>query len=166
MNKLLPSFHSAARRFALVLVAAIVVAAPAFAAPYAVGQKVDSFQARDAAGTLFTFDPSAARFLLISHDMDTGKKANPALDALGAGYLPGKKAVYVANIHGMPAIGRKFALPKMKKYAHRIILGDDATLMARFPGQAGKVTVLALSGGKVTAIRYWKPGQPLDAVLK
>ena len=65
--------------------------------------------------------------------METGKKANAALSALGKDYLPAKNAVYLANIHGMPGIGRMFALPKMKKYSHRIILGDDAALIARFP---------------------------------
>lgn len=167
MNPFLPSFPSVARLFALTLVAAGAFATPASAAPYAVGEKVESFQAQDAAGKAFSFDPGATRFLLVSPDMDTGKKANAALDALGAGYLPGKKAVYVANIHGMPAIGRKFALPKMRKYAHRIILGDDAALMSRFPKQSGKVTVLALSGGKVASIRYWSPdGEALGSLLK
>jgi hypothetical protein len=63
----------------------------------------------------------------------------------------------MANIHGMPGIGRMFALPKMKKYTHRIILGDDAALIADFPEQKGKVTVLGLSNGKVTSVSYWDP---------
>jgi hypothetical protein len=89
--------------------------------------------------------------------METGKKANGALNALGKDHLSGKKAVYIANIHGMPGVGRMFALPKMKKYDHRIILGDDAALIADFPEQKGKVTVLGLSNGKVTSVEYWDP---------
>jgi len=58
----------------------------------------------------------------------------------------------------MPGIGRFFALPKMKKYAHPIILGDDEALIARFPQQPGKVTVLALADGKLQALTYWTPG--------
>ena len=76
-------------------------------------------------------------------------------------------AVYVTNIHGMPGIGRMFAMPKMKKYAHRIVLGDDEALIAKFPEEKGKVTVLKLNGGKVTAVSYWTPGaESIDEVLK
>ena len=49
----------------------------------------------------------------------------------------------------------------------RIILGDDAELITRFPEQTGKVTVLSLDGDKVTTIRFWTPeSEPIDSVLK
>lgn len=137
------------------------------AAPYAVGQRVESFQAKDQHENAFSLKPAETRFLLVSHDMETGKKANAVLTALGKEFLPGKKAVYVANIHGMPGVGRMFALPKMKKYAHQIVLGDDAELIARFPQQAGKVTVLALTDAKVKSIQYWDPASDgVDGYLK
>jgi hypothetical protein len=67
----------------------------------------------------------------------------------------------------MPGIGRMFAMPKMKKYAHRIILGDDEALIAKFPEQKGKVTVLKLDDGKVNSITYWTPGaETLNDSLK
>jgi hypothetical protein len=146
------------KKAAAALAVTVLGSALSLAAPYATGQRVDPFQAKDQHEAAFTLKPSETRYLLVSHDMETGKKANTALTALGKDYLPGKKAVYVANIHGMPAVGRMFALPKMKKYTHRIILGDDAALIARFPQQAGKVTVLALANGKVQSIQYWTPG--------
>lgn len=137
------------------------------AAPYAVGSKVEPFTAKDQHEKDFTFKPSETKFLLVSHDMETGKKANTALNALGKDYLGTKKAVYVANIHGMPGIGRMFALPKMRKYTHTIILGDDAGLISRFPGQKDKVTVINLAGGKVITVQYWSPGaELLDTYLK
>lgn len=149
------------------IAATLLGTAISFAAPYATGQKVESFQAKDQFEKEYTFKPSETRYLLVSHDMETGKKANAVLNALGKDYLPGKKAVYVANIHGMPGIGRMFAMPKMKKYSHRIILGDDANLIAKFPEEKGKVTVLAISDGKVTSIKYWSPeAEKLDTVLK
>jgi hypothetical protein len=111
--------------------------------------------------------PTETRFLLTSHDMETGKKANAVLTNLGKDYLGGKKTVYIANIHGMPGIGRMFALPKMKKYAHQIILGDDAELIAKFPEEKGKVTVLKMTGGKVTSVSYWSPEtEAIDTILK
>jgi hypothetical protein len=57
----------------------------------------------------------------------------------------------------MPGIGRFFALPKMRKYSHRIILGDDASLLTPYPQQVAKVTVLTLRGGVVQEVRYWDP---------
>ncbi len=140
---------------------------PASAAPYADGQRVEAFQAKDQFDNAFTFKPSDTRYLLVSHDMETGKKANAVLSPLGKDFLGSKKAVYMANIFGMPGIGRMFAMPKMKKYNHRIILADDAALIARFPAQAGKVTVLTLSDGKVSSITYWTPGaEGIDGFLK
>ncbi len=146
------------RKSAATLAVTLLGTVLSFAAPYETGQRVEAFQAKDQFEIAFTLKPSETRFLLVSQDMETGKKANSALTTLGKDYLPGKKAVYVANINGMPAVGRMFALPKMKKYNHRIILGDDAALIARFPAQPGKVTVLSLSDGKVRSIKYWTPG--------
>lgn len=134
---------------------------------YEKGSKVVSFQSADQHGKAYTFK-KGTRYLMITFDMSTGKNANKVLHEKGAAYLPAKKAVYVANIHGMPGIGRRFALPKMKKYAHRIILADADGLLDPFPKQKGKVTVLALSSsGVVSAISYWDPeSQNIDDVLK
>ncbi|MFN4873360.1 MAG: hypothetical protein ACK5JP_06090 [Akkermansiaceae bacterium] len=134
---------------------------------YAVGAKVEAFKAKDQHDADYEFKPSSIKYLLVSHDMETGKKANAVLTTLGKDYFSDHKAAYLANIEGMPRIGRMFAIPKMQKYAHRIILGDDAGLIAKFPMQAGKVTVIAISGGKVQSISYWSPGESkLDDFLK
>ncbi len=149
------------------LVCAILALVPCLADTYSGGDRVDAFSAEDQHGKAFTFEPSKVRFLLVSHDMDTGKAANGVLTTLGETYLPDRKAVYLANIHGMPKVGRMFALPKMRKYAHRIILGDDDALIAKFPSQPGKITVLKLSGGKVSSVNYWEPAtEGVDAYLK
>jgi hypothetical protein len=162
------TMHSRFLKFtATVLATAVLSAGFALAAPYAPGSKVEPFTAKDQHEQPFTLKPGETKFLLVSHDMETGKKANAALTALGKDYLGANHAVYIANIHGMPGIGRMFALPKMKKYAHRIILGDDAALIAKFPEQKGKVTVLKLSEGNVSSVAYWTPGaEALDGLLK
>ena len=155
------------RSFLTLLTFSVLSMVPCLAAPYASGDRVDAFSAEDQHGKAFTFEPSKVRFLLVSHDMDTGKAANGHLTTLGDHYLPGKNAIYLANIHGMPGVGRMFALPKMRKYVHRIILGDDAALIAKFPEEKSKVTVLKLSRGKVTSIKYWNPAtEGVDAYLK
>lgn len=139
----------------------------AIAAPYEKGQTLEPFQAKDQYDSAFTLKPTEIHFLLVSHDMETGKKANAVLTARGKDFLGAQKAVYVANIFGMPGIGRFFAIPKMKKYNHRIILADDAALIAHFPQQTGKVTVLTVVGGKVQSIAFWTPdSEAIDGYLK
>ena len=134
---------------------------------YQKGSKINAFQANDQHGAAYTFEAKKTSYVLVSFDMETGKAANAALNAKGADYLPNKKAVYVANIFGMPKIGRMFAIPKMKKYVHRIVLGDDANLLVPFPQEAGKVTVLKVNNGVVQSIQYWSPAtQGIDDVLK
>ena len=152
---------------AAVLATTALSLGPALAAPYEKGQSIAPFQAKDQFENAFTFKPEETRFLLVSHDMETGKKANAVLSPLGKDYLGSKKAVYMANIFGMPGIGRMFAMPKMKKYDHKIVLADDEALIARFPAQAGKVTVLTLANGKVSSIAYWTPGtEGIEEFLK
>jgi hypothetical protein len=152
---------------AAVLLISLCCNASLSAEAYVNDQKIESFKAKDQYDVAYEFKPERMSYLLVSHDMDTGKKANAVLTTLGKDYLSNHKAAYLANIHGMPGIGRMFAIPKMKKYAHRIILGDDAALIAKFPEEVGKVTVIAISGGKVKSIAYWSPGETtLEDLLK
>lgn len=124
---------------------------------YEVGSRVKVFQANDQHGRAYKLDGNT-RYLLLSFDMGTGKVANAALTKKGKDYFGQKKVAYVANIHGMPGIGRFFAFRKMKKYNHRIIYGDDANLMTPFPEKKDHVTVLKLnSKQKVLRISYWEP---------
>jgi hypothetical protein len=137
------------------------------AAPYEAGSQVQPFTAKDQHENAFAFKPADTRFLLVTHDMETGKKANAVLTTVGPENLKRDKVVYLANIHGMPGVGRMFALPKMRKYSHTIILCDDPALIAKFPEQKGKVTVMKLDAGKVSSVRYWQPGaEPFDEQLK
>lgn len=155
------------RSLGLPCVALSLMVLSAAAAPYETGSKVEAFTSKDQHDNAFTLKPAETRFLLVSHDMETGKKANAVLTTVGPENLKRDKVVYLANIHGMPGVGRMFALPKMRKYSHTIILGDDADLIAKFPAQAGKVTVLKLAAGKVAGVAYWTPdAEVLADVLK
>lgn len=154
----------------LITIAAVTTAlalCSANADPYAKGSKVEAFDAKTQHDKAFAFKPADTRFLLVTHDMETGKKANAVLTTVGPENLIRKKVVYLANIHGMPSVGRVFAIPKMRKYSHTIILGDDAELIAKFPEEKNKVTVLTLSGGKVVSVKYWDPSaEGVDNFLK
>ena len=102
--------------------------------------------------------PDDVKHVAVAFTMSVGKSANKALSEKGAKYLPESKAVFIANIYGMPAVGRFFAMPKMRKYPHRIMLADAEGLLDDFPQKDGLVTVFDLDdSGKITQIRYWDP---------
>jgi hypothetical protein len=122
-----------------------------------VGDAVPLFSASDQFGKEFKFQ-AGLRFLLLGFDMGASKTANLKLADLGSGWLEKQGAVYVLDIHTMPAIARVFALPKLRKYPHRIILAEAESLLAPFPRQPERLTVLVLTpGGKIKEIRFWNP---------
>lgn len=121
---------------------------------YKSGDALVPFTVKDQHEREFTFAPGPA-VVIVSFSMGVGKDANAYFAAQPADFLDRQKTLFIANIHGMPSIGRFFALPKMKKYPHRILLGDDEHLLDRFPVQEGKLTVLRLDpSAKITAIEF------------
>ena len=148
------------RQWLAALLFLVCLAASAWAAPLAVGDAVPSFAAKDQFGKEFKFTPGL-HYLLVGFDMNAGKLANHKFADLGAGWLEQHGAAYVLDIHTMPAVARLFALPKMRKYPHRIILGETADLLAPFPHQPEKITILELApAGTIRAIRFWDPASP------
>ena len=98
------------------------------------------------------------RYVIVSFDMPSGKATNKYLEEQGADFLPENNAVFLSNIYGMPWVGRKFALPKMKKYPHRILIADDENLLTDYPQKKGQVTVLELDADfTIKGIKYWDP---------
>jgi hypothetical protein len=147
----------------------MVVMAVAFGAQareVAVGDAVPALVAKDQFDKEYKFAPGP-KFLLVGFDMGASKAANQKLAQLGTGGLDKKGAIYVMDIHTMPGIARFFALPKMQKYPFRVILASTADLLAPFPHQPEKITVLALTPeGKIREIRDWDPaGEDIDKVL-
>jgi hypothetical protein len=131
-----------------------------------VGDSIPKFVAKDQHGVTYEFKP-ITRVLFIAFEMSTGKEANRVLEKKGATFLHDAKAVFISNIHGMPAIGRAFALPKMRKYPHRIILADEEKLLDPFPKQKDRVTVLTLDSNiKIKSIKFWDPEkEPIEETL-
>ncbi len=164
-DKLIPLRLSTDRTFRIVCVKHWLILVLCFgsltmlglAAELKVGDAVPGFAATDQFGKDFKFEPGL-HFLLLGFDMSVSKEANRKLAELGTGWLEKQGAAYVLDIHTMPAIGRFFALPKMRKYPERIILAEKAGLLAPFPHQPEKITVLVLSkSGAINEIRYWDP---------
>ncbi len=122
-----------------------------------VGDTFPLIAAKDQHEVDYAIDEGTKR-VLISFDMKTGKKTNKFLAEKGADFLPEQSAVFIANIYGMPGIGRMFALPKMRKYPHRILLGDEEGLLDEIPTEKKRVTVVVLGEGAVIeSIEFWDP---------
>jgi hypothetical protein len=132
---------------------------------YKTGDTLDTFTVKDQHEKEYTFAPGVRTFV-ISFEMGSGKKANKWFAEKGADFLPQKQAIFLSDIHGMPGIGRTFALPKMKKYPHRILLGDAKDLLARYPKQDDKLTVFRLDEtAHITAIEFVDPEKGLDSIF-
>jgi hypothetical protein len=147
-------------RFALLLpvvvfvLVASAVARESAAAPFAVGEKFPGFSTRDQHDRPYAW-AGGARLVVVAFEMDTGKAANAFLEQQGADYLARRQAIFLSNIHGMPGIARTFALPKMRKYPHRILLADGEHFLDRYPRQENHLTALELdAAGAITAIRF------------
>ncbi|RME69717.1 MAG: hypothetical protein D6781_07980, partial [Verrucomicrobia bacterium] len=139
------------------LLLAGLLAIGASAAPLGIGDPMPRIAGQDQHEKPLAVDAST-RHVLVSFDMGTGKRANAWLSDQGAAYLPDHRAIFIANIHGMPGIGRMFALPKMRRYAHRILLADEEGLLDDIPREEKKVTVLTLADdGTIAAISFWDP---------
>ncbi len=150
------------QRLAVLPLLSIVLLGPAAtAATLGPGDAFPAFESTDQHGVAYTFEPGT-QVVLIAFEMSAAKAANRYLAAQPATYLDDHQAVYIANIYGMPAIGRHFALPKMRKYPQRIVLADGEDLLSPFPRQEKRVTVLGLDdAGMIRTVGYWNPEEAL-----
>jgi hypothetical protein len=135
------------------------------AEPYVVGDRFDAFTTRDQHDVIYTLTPEI-RTIIAAFTMPAGKTANRYFEKQPASFLPSHHAVFVANIYGMPSVGRFFALPKMRNYPHRIFLADAEHFFDRYPKQEGKLTVFRLdSSALITSIDFVDPEKGLPSVF-
>ncbi len=136
------------------------------AEPYRIGDTLEAFTVNDAKGGAFVYEPGSLALLLVSYEMGTGKAVNAFLEAKSPDFLSRHRAAFLANIHGMPGVGRFFALPKMAKYPHRILLADSETLLTRHPVAEDRITVFTFDAqGRITAIRQVDPKKDLASLF-
>lgn len=146
----------------LFAVLALCVGAAGFAQEkYKAGDAFAPFTTKDQHDRSYTFEPGIRR-IIVSFEMGSGKAANSVLEKQPADFLAQRHTVFIANIHGMPGIGRAFALPKMRKYPHRILLADAEDFLVRYPEKEDQLTVIDLDDkGVITAIRFVNPKKDL-----
>lgn len=149
------------------LLAGVTTASAATEAPkYQVGDTLAAFSTKDQHDKPYTYEPGAARLVVIAFAMSPGKKANAFFEKQPATFLDQHRALFLSNIHGMPGVARTFALPKMRKYPHRILLADTEDFLARYPEKEGSLTVLSLDDtGRISSIRHVDPERELPAVF-
>ena len=147
------------RIFLPIILGVCLFAFSALAVEVAVGDAVAPISGEDQHGKQLAFT-NGVRFLLVVAERACATAANVKLTEQGAGYLEKHSAIYLMDIHTMPAVGRFFALPAMRKYPYRILLIKDADTLKPFPVQPGHVTVMALTPeGRIKKISYWDPSQ-------
>lgn len=121
------------------------------------GDKFPQIQSTDQHEEQYSI-PEGTQFVAVTFTMSAGKKANQYFSSKGKSFLPDNKAVYLANIHGMPSVARVFAMPKMRKYPHRIMLADEKDLLEPFPQKKGFATVFQLDdSNRIVSITFWDP---------
>ena len=137
----------------------------AAAEPYKVGDKFEVFACKDQHEKEFSY-AGGVRRIVVSFEMGSGKAANSFFEKQPASFLDQEKTLFISNIHGMPGIGRMFALPKMKKYPHRILLADSENFLVRYPKKEDHLTVLTLDeAGKITAVDFVNPKQAMAGIF-
>jgi hypothetical protein len=109
---------------------------------------------------------AGTRAVLLSRDMDGGSLVREALAADGAAQLERAGAVYVADVHRMPApIRRLVSLPRMRERPYRVLLDTDGAPTAALPSAEGKATWLRLEGLRVVDVRLLTTSEEVRAAL-
>ncbi|WP_310438715.1 hypothetical protein [Sulfuricurvum sp.] len=132
----------------------LFVALSMWAAPYKVGQSVMPLDLNDQFGKRYTLK-AMPKTLIMAFEKGTGATVNEYLTVQEKGYLAKNKAAFVADISQMPKfITESFALPKMRKYTHTVLLIQDEEQGLNFPAQEDKITVMKFRGNFLTKVEF------------
>jgi hypothetical protein len=133
---------------------AALLAAAAQAAPVATGTALPALELADQHDRPWRIE-RGTRLLLFAVDKVASDRVTESLRPLGRDALDARDAVFLADVHAMPAlVTRMFALPALRELPFAVGLGRDATLTADLPRRAGQVTAFVLDGGVVTELHY------------
>lgn len=136
------------------IVMAVLAAASIWAAPYSVGQSVSPLDLNDQFGKRHSLKVMP-HTLIMAFEKGTGATVNEYLAAQGKGYLTKVNAAFIADISQMPNfITQAFALPKMRKYPHVVLLIQDEEQGLKFPAEEDKITVMKFRGNFLTKIEF------------
>jgi hypothetical protein len=143
-----------------------LVAISLFGAPYKVGQSVAPLQLQDQWGKKSTLKVMP-HTLVMAFEKGTGATVNEYLASHDKNYLKKNKAVFIADISQMPNfITETFALPKMRKYPHTVLLIRDEEQGLKFPGEEEKITVMKFHGNFLAHIDYVSTAAELKQAIE
>jgi len=125
-----------------------------------VGEPMIAYTLPDQHGTSFSFTPGT-RWVLFAFEKKGSGAVNDWLKEAPA-YLTDHHMDYVVEISPMPGIiANKIALPKMRKYPHRVLVADDASFQVTYLKKPKHLTLFQLDeAGMVQAVHY--PESPAD----
>ncbi len=150
------------KKVIILLCAAIALCA----APYKVGQSVMPLDLTDQFGKKHALK-AMPKTLIMAFEKGTGATVNEYLAAQDKGYLAKNKAAFVADISQMPKfITESFALPKMRKYPHTVLLIQDEEQGLRFPGEDGKITIMKFRGNFLTKVEFISSASELKQAIE
>ncbi len=93
--------------------------------------------------------------VLFAAGKSTSALMSKTLEELPPTTLKDKKAIYVADISGMPGfITKMVAIPKMQKRPYTIAILRDEAQSKLFPQKEDAITVIKLKSGKVIEITF------------
>lgn len=125
-----------------------------FAAPYKTGQTVSPIEVNDQFGKHHVLK-MMPRTLIMAFDKGTGTTVNEYLAAQDKGYLDKHGAAFIADISQMPRfVTEMFALPKMRKYPHTVLLIEDEEQGLKYPYQEDKITMMTFEGNVLKSIDF------------
>ena len=103
----------------------------------------------------------------MAYEKGTGATVNEYLNAQDKEYLNKYNAVFIADISQMPGLVTKlFALPKMRKYVHTVLLIQDEQQGLQFPSQEEKITVLKFQDNVLTQVTFIATTDELKAAIE
>ena len=144
----------------------LLLAAPAGAEPLAVGDRLEPFSLEDQHGAEHRIDASVS-VILLSRDMKGGDVLERALEGTTAEMLSERKAVYVADISGMPRlVARLFALPSMRKRPYPMLLDRDGSRTRHLPSVEARATLIFSVELEVTFAEPGIKGDRVSAATK
>ena len=148
------------------LIVLMLVAQPAFADPWVVGDILEPFTLEDQHGEERTVDASV-EVILFSRDMKGGDFLKKGLEDVEPGYLESRNAVYVSDISAMPRlIARMFAIPSMRKRPYPMLLDRDGTATVRLPDEKDRATLIFLRELRVERIVHVTEASAVRAELE
>ena len=110
---------------------------------------------------------SDTRLIFFAAEMEGSRLMARTLEALPPSILQDRKAVYIADISGMPGlISTMMAVPKMQRMPYSVALVRLARDGEQLPRKPGAVTVLKVESGTIRSVDFAQNAQQIGSHLK